>query len=64
MSATDTRAPLRSSQRAIDNPVSPSPSTSTFLSFQSIHTHDQRSFRVDNPISTSIIEMIQNRTTT
>ena len=32
----DTRAPWRSSQRVIDNPVSPSPSTSTFLSFQSI----------------------------
>ena len=50
------------SQRAIDSPVSPSPSTTTFRPFNS--TVHQRSFSVDNPTSTSIIVIIQNRTTT
>ena len=48
--------------RAIDMPVSPNPSTRTFLPFSSSISH--RSFSVDNPTSTSIIVMIQNLTTT
>jgi hypothetical protein len=57
VSATVTRAPRAASQRAIDMPVSPNPSTRTFLPSNSSIFH--RNFSVDNPTSTSIIVMIQ-----
>ncbi len=62
VSATATRAPRRVSHFAIDNPVTPKPSTSTFFPDKSKSAH--RNFRVDSPNSTSIMVMIQNRTTT
>jgi hypothetical protein len=60
VSATRTSAPCRASQRVIDNPVSPSPSTTTFRPFSS--TVHQRNFSVDNPTRISIMVMIQNLT--
>ena len=92
-SATRTLAPRPASHFAIDNPVSPNPSTKTLFPFKftlnpprhhcrkpamilinfdirSLPSLDrafnyyQRSFKVDKPNNTSIMLMIQNRTTT
>ena len=62
VSATVTRAPRALSQRAIDNPVSPNPSTITFLPSNASICY--RNLSVDKPTNTSIIVMIQKRTTT
>ena len=76
-SATDNKAPWLLSQCKADKPVSPRPSTSTFLSFKvnfmckfffvchlSFKFVSYLSFKVDKPTKTSIMVMIQNRTTT
>ena len=74
VSATRTLPPSRSTQFATDSPVSPRPSTSTRLPLQR-HRRGlleqregrfahHRSFSVDRPNSTSIMVMIQKRTTT
>jgi hypothetical protein len=62
LSAARRRAPCALSQRSMDRPVSPRPSTSTDLSLSIIISVAHLNFRVARPINTSNIVMIQKRT--
>ena len=74
VSATRRVPPLRSTQRATERPVSPRPSTSTRLPASAIAGRARKkrgsglahhlSLSVESPNSTSIMVMIQKRTTT